>query len=311
MDKEEVRAVSSTTAQQPGSSARERKTRKGKEKQRHKKEKKRRKRESSRTSSSSLSSEDRKKRKKSRKDEDDPEQLQMQFMQHQVMQQQMMQQWQMQQHAAHYQHQVQQWQYAQHMQVQYQQHQAAHQQKMRQQQEDEKRRLEDLKKAEEQEKARLEEELRRKNALTAIMKALQNMRCATPESFEELKQKLNIIYAQELRHTKQDLQALVYEKEKALETARKNVEQIKIARSNAQTLAHAASVKKASFSGNGLLKPGANPLVRPFALAPAAIPKQTMMPQTLAPAFFKVPPPTPGQQAFSSASQLSGQPVKI
>merc|ERR1712204_165929 len=100
----------------------------------------------------------------------------------------------------------------QHMQVQYQQQQAAHQQ-MIQQQEDEKRRLEDLKKTEEVEKAKLEEELRRKSALTAIMKALQNMRCATPESFEELKQKLSVIYAQELRHTKQDLQALIYEKE--------------------------------------------------------------------------------------------------
>merc|ERR1712129_138604 len=83
----------------------------------------------------------------------------------------------------------------------------------------------DLKKTEEAEKAKLEEELRRKSALAAIMKALQNMRCATPESFEELKQKLSVIYAQELRHTKQDLQALIYEKEKAIEAASKNVEQ--------------------------------------------------------------------------------------
>lgn len=301
MDREEVRAVSSTP---------QKKTRKGREKQRSKKEKKRRKRDSSQTSSSSPSSGDRKKSKKSRKDKDDPEQLQLQFMQQQVMQQQMMQQWQVQQQAAHYQHQVQQWQYAQHMQVQYQQHQAAHQQMMRQQQEDEKQRLEDLKKAEEAEKARLEEELRRKSALTAIMKALQNMRCATPESFEELKKNLNIIYAQELRHTKQDLQALIYEKEKAIEAARKNVEQIRIARSNAQTLAQHAFVKKAAFSGNDLFKPRSTAPMRPFARVPAMIPKQSILPQTLAPAFFKVPPPTPSQTC-SSASQPSQQPAKV
>merc|ERR1712129_95754 len=172
----------------------------------------------------------------------------------------------------------------------------------------------DLKKTEEAEKAKLEEELRRKSALAAIMKALQNMRCATPESFEELKQKLSVIYAQELRHTKQDLQALIYEKEKAIEAARKNVEQIKLARSNAQTLAQvaqAAFVKKTAFSANDPFKQKAAPPMRPFASIPAMIPKQSILPQTLAPAFFKVPPPRPSQQTCSSASQPSQQPARV
>lgn len=149
--------------------------------------------------------------------------------------------------------------------------------------------MDELKKKEEEDRKALEEELRRKSALTSITKVIQKVRAATPETFDDLKKELDVVFAQELRHTGTQLQQLIYEKEKALEAARKGVEKIKMTRNCQAKVQAAAFVKKPPLSAHELL--GSLPQVR----APTMIPKQTVM-QTLAPAFFKVPPPTPPSQ---------------
>jgi len=172
-------------------------------------------------------------------------------------------------------------------QAHYQQQQAAHHHQMvAMQQEEERRRMEEMRRKEEEDRRHREEDQKRQAAKATIMQAVEKMRTATPETFDGLKKELDEVYGRELKNTGAPVQQLIYEKEKSLEAARKNVEKIKIQRKIAEQAAileHATAVVKATV---------------PVTVQAGAAPGQKE--------FFKSKPATPPPAVLASMQAVPG-----
>lgn len=89
---------------------------------------------------------------------------------------------------------------------------------------------------EELKRQQAEEERQKKivegNATSAIMKVIQKVRVATPETFADLKKDLDDVLTKELVNSGSQRQKMIEEVDKSLEQAKKCIEKIKLFRSN-------------------------------------------------------------------------------
>mmetsp|Transcript_25514 Transcript_25514/g.82179 ORF Transcript_25514/g.82179 Transcript_25514/m.82179 type:complete len:318 (+) Transcript_25514:2243-3196(+) len=122
----------------------------------------------------------------------------------------------------------------------------------RKNEEEQRKRIEDVKRAEEEAKTRAEaealklqdeagkkkeaEEKRRmeQKSTLAIRRVIQKVRSAAPENFDALQKELEEVLAAELEHTGSQRQRMQEESDKGLEQARARIEQISIARKKEQ-----------------------------------------------------------------------------